>query len=529
MYQEYPFPSRRTCVYGNAICASSSPWASQAGLEILQKGGNAIDAAIAMASTLTVTEPTCNGLGSDMFALIWKDEKLYGYNGSGKSPKALDPDILRNMGLRELPLDGVIPITVPGAVKGWYDIWEKFGKLSFEECFEPAIHYGKEGFIVTPQLAILWEDSYRRFGDKKESIYQPWKETFAPKGRAPREGERFVNKDIAKTLEIISKTKTKDFYHGKLADKIVDTITKAGGYLRKEDLENHKGLWVQPLKTTYRGVDIWELPPNGHGITVLMTLQLLEELPLETMSEELSRHYTIEALKLAYTDVREYVADPDHMICTPEQLLHLEYSNSRRKLLEEQAQEAKIGTPPGESTVYFAVADEEGTMVSWIQSNYEGFGSGVVIPGTSIACNDRGANFNLRKGHANEAGGGKRSYHTIIPGFMTKDGKAFGAFGVMGGFMQPQGQVQVIRRLLDDGYNPQAALDAPRWQWLGGLSLEVEEDMNPNGIKDLKTRGHDIQMVKDSRSMGRGQIILKTKEGYVAGTEKRTDGSIYAR
>ena len=237
-------------------------------MKMLEKGGNAVDAAIAMASTLTVTEPTCNGLGSDMFALVWKHEKLHGYNGSGKSPKALDGQKLRDMGLREMPLDGVIPITVPGAVKGWYDLWEAFGSLPFETCLEPAINYGKNGFLIQPQLALLWEDSYRRFGPKKEEMFQPWKDVFAPKGRAPKEGERFVNKDIAKTLEIIAETKTEDFYRGALADKMAKTITEFGGFLQKEDLENHRGLWVEPLSTRYRGVDIWELPPNGHGITV---------------------------------------------------------------------------------------------------------------------------------------------------------------------------------------------------------------------------------------------------------------------
>lgn len=529
MNRDYPYFSRRTCVYGNAVCASGSPWASRAGMEILHNGGNAVDAAVAMASTLTVTEPTCNGLGADMFAMIWKDGKLYGYNGSGKSPKGLDPEELRNAGYRELPREGVIPITVPGAVKGWYDIWRKFGRLSFQDCLAPAIHYGEEGFLVPPQLALLWEDSYRRFGNREEELYRPWRETFAPKGRAPMEGERFKNPDLAGTLRRIAETETEDFYRGELAKKIAGRVQEFGGYLSEEDLASHEGLWVEPLKTAYRGVDIWELPPNGHGIAVLMTLQLLEELPLDTMSEEMARHYTIEALKLAYTDVREYVADPDYMEVTPAELLDEKYAEKRRSLLGEQAKKAEIGNPGGSSTVYFAVADEEGTMVSWIQSNYEGFGSGVVIPGTSIALNDRGANFNLRKGHPNEAGGGKRSYHTIIPGFMTKDGEAYGAFGVMGGFMQPQGQVQVIRRLLDDGCNPQAALDAPRWQWKGGLALEVEGDMDPAGVKDLKTRGHEVQPISDCRDMGRGQVILKTKDGYVAGTEKRTDGTIYVR
>lgn len=484
-----------------------------------------MDAAVAMASALTVVEPTCNGLGSDLFALVWHEGKLYGYNGSGKSPASLTSEALREGGFSEMPMEGVFPITVPGAVKGWTDLWERFGSLDFARCLLPAVELGEKGFLVQPQLALLWEDSYRRFGNRKGKEFQEWRKVFAPKGRGPKEGEEFRNPDIARTLQEIGETRGKSFYQGDLGKKIDAHMKEVGGFLSMEDLKAHQGLWVEPLSTSYRGYEVWEIPPNGHGISVLMTLKILEGMDFTGMEESEVRHIIIEAMKLAYADVKEHVADPRFMTVSTEELLDDAYASCRRKGITSRAQKVETGISPAPSTVYFAVADEE-MMISMIQSNYEGFGSGIVVPGTSIALNDRGGNFTLRPGHPNEVGGGKRTYHTIIPGFITKEGKPYGAFGVMGGFMQPQGQVQVLHQLLDLGRNPQAALDAPRWMWEGDLTLKVETSMGQGALSDLKARGHHVIPVVDERDMGRGQIILKVEDGYVAGTEKRTDGSI---
>ncbi len=507
------------------MVASSSPAASEVGERILCKGGNATDAAVAMAAALPVVEPTCNGLGSDLFCLYWDGETLHGYNGSGKSPRRLD---LHHCPTCEtLPKDGVLPIMTPGAVAGWVDLHETFGSLAFEEVLAPAISLAEEGFIVGEQLALLWEESFQRFlPHREESLYGPWFSIFAPKGRAPRAGEIVSLPELGKSLRAIAKTKGEAFYRGEIAEAIDETMREVGGFFRKEDLEVHRGMFVDPISVRYRGVDVWEIPPNGHGIAVLVALGILEEMDLQSMSEIERQHALIEAMKLAYVDIKEVVADQEYMEVSVEELLDTAYHQGRRDLIASRATSPVPSFGASPSTVYFAVADEAGRMVSMIQSNFDGFGSGVVVPEWGVALNNRGCNFNLRKGHPNCVGPNKRSYHTIIPGFMTKDGEAFGAFGVMGGFMQPQGQLQVISRLLDEGCTAQEALDAPRWQWKEGCRLDVEREFGQELLQGLEEKGHLLTRLDDYREMGRGQIILRHGEIYSGGTEKRTDGVI---
>lgn len=519
------YPSERRLTFGRAMVASSSPAASEVGEKILSQGGNAMDAAVAMAAALPVVEPTCNGLGSDLFCLYWDGEKLHGYNGSGKSPQRLDLNHCPSHHI--LPKDGVLPIMTPGAVAGWVDLQGTFGALSFEEVLAPAISLAEKGFIVGEQLALLWEDSYARFLPyKEEKLYAPWFSIFAPKGRAPRAGEIVSLPELGKSLRAIAKTKGEAFYRGEIAQAIDATMKDANGFLRKEDLEEHRGVFVEPISVRYRGVDVWEIPPNGHGIAVLVALGILEEMDLQGMSEVERQHALIEAMKYAYVDIKEVVADQDFMQVSVEELLDVAYHQGRRGLITSHASCPVPSFGTSSSTVYFAVADEAGRMVSMIQSNFEGFGSGVVVPEWGVALNNRGCNFNLRKGHPNCVGPKKRSYHTIIPGFMTKEGKAYGAFGVMGGFMQPQGQLQVISRLLDEGLNPQEALDAPRWQWKERCHLDVEKEFGEELLQGLEEKGHLLNRLEDYREMGRGQIILRHGEIYCGGTEKRTDGVI---
>lgn len=524
---EYPHSSVRNIVYSkNAMVATSNPSAASAGLNVLREGGNAVDAAIAAAATMVVTEPTCNGLGSDMFAILHVNGKLHGINASGKSPSDISLEKLREKGYDKMPQQGVLSINVPGAVAGWVKLSEKFGNLPFERLLKDAIEYAEEGFAVSPKVADLWNTCFEKYSKCKGEEFKPWFETYAPKGRAPFAGEIFVNKDIGKTLKNIAKTKGESFYKGEEAQKIAEFVKKYGGYLSEDDLKNYEPLWVDPISTSYRGYDIWEMPPNGHGITVLMTLKLLSQFNFDEKDEE-AVHKQIEALKLAYIDAKEYVADREYMKVTVKDLLSDNYMVKRRELIGENALYPQVGTPGTGSTIYLATADKWGNMVSLIQSNYEDFGSGIVIPGTSIALNNRGANFNFIENHPNCLGGGKRSYHTIIPGFITKQGKALGAFGVMGGFMQPQGHVQVLTNMIDFNLNPQSALDMPRWQWTGEKRVEVEKDFPKKIIEGLKKRGHEIMVNEDWTDMGRGQIIIRNEDGvYCGGTEKRTDGTI---
>ncbi len=533
----YPHSSRRTVVHAkNGMVASGNPTASSIGLQTLLKGGNAVDAAVAMAASMPLVEPTGNGLGSDAFVMVWKDGRLFGLNGSGPSPAGASIESYRAKGLDHVPARGVHSVDVPGAVGAWAAVHERFGRLSFEETLAPAIRYAEEGFPVSPTVADNWERGFRLFSGLRESEraagrdaawLEPWFEHFAPEGRAPLPGEVFASPDIARTLRRIAATKGEDFYRGELAREIAGFFAAHGGFLSEEDLAAYRPEWVEPISVSYRGYDVWEMPPNGHGITVLMALQILKGFEPGERLTAATMHRQIEAMKLAMSDTAEYVTEPSAMRVTVENLLNPAYAESRRALIGERAMLPKAGDPRGSSTVYFCAADRDGMMVSFIQSNYRGFGSGVVIPGTGISINDRAENFRFDAAHANRLEGGKRPYHTIIPGFLTKDGEAVGPFGIMGGFMQPQAHVQVLENLIDWRLNPQQALDAPRWQWTGGRHVDVEYDMPQAEVLGLIRRGHEISVVADLNLMGRGQMILRDPSGvYVGGTEKRTDGTI---
>ena len=526
---EYPYPSKRNLLYSNrGMVATSQPLAAQAGLDMLKKGGNAVDAAIATAACLTVVEPTSNGIGGDAFAIIWIDGELHGLNASGPAPEALSLEYFEKQGLKEMPTFGPIPITVPGVPAAWAALSERFGNLSLKTVLKPSIQYARNGFPITPATAYFWNKAYQNaLTNYQGDIFNPWFQTFAPEGRAPMAGEMWKSEGHAKTLEAIAKSEGRDFYEGELADKIDAFLTKHQGKLKKKDLEQYKVRWEKPVSVSYRGYDVWEIPPNGQGMIALQALAILQGMEPQPVENEEATHQIIEALKLAFVDGTTHIADPDHMKSSLEDLLSEEYIQSRRKLIGKTAIMPEPGFPPRSGTVYMAAADGEGNMVSMIQSNYMGFGSGVVVPETGIALHNRGHNFSLDPRHPNCLAPGKRPYHTIIPGFLTKDGQAMGPFGVMGGFMQPQGHLQLLTKIIDFKLNPQAALDAPRWQWLGGKKIEVEQNYPETLIQQLAERGHDISLQRERGSFGRGQMILRNETGVLCGaTEPRTDGYV---
>ncbi|MCL2360224.1 MAG: gamma-glutamyltransferase family protein [Defluviitaleaceae bacterium] len=524
-----PYPSTRNLHYARGgMVATSQPLAAQAGLDVLKKGGNAIDAAIATAACLTVVEPTSNGIGGDAFAIVWTDGKLHGLNSSGPAPMAISIDKVKALGHTEMPKHGWIPVTVPGAPAAWASLNRRFGKLTLEECLAPAIHYARNGYPLSPSLGRGWAGGYnyyrRNFTGPE---YAPWFETFAPKGRAPVTGELWKSEAHATTLEEIAATGATSFYEGSLADKITAFSKKHGGFLREEDLAAFEPEWIDPISVKYRGYDIWELPPNGQGLVALIALNILNGFP-PTVDALETYHRQFEAMKLAFTCGKATITDPTHMAIPTKDLLGYTFADALRGQIGPRALEPAAFLPPKGGTVYLATADGDGNMVSFIQSNYMGFGSGIVIPGTGIAMQNRGADFSLDPAHPNALTGGKRTYHTIIPGFLTKDGEALGPFGVMGGYMQPQGHVQVIMNMIDQKLNPQAALDAPRWQWTQGKNFEVEHHFPKAIAQGLAARGHRISIPLESGSFGRGQIILRDPSTgvLIGGTESRTDGGI---
>lgn len=527
---QYRYPSRRRLVYGRRgmVCASQ-PLAAQAGLDMIKKGGNAFDAALAAAACLAVVEPMSCNMGGDGFALIWHEGKLYGLNASGPAPALLSVDTLKQAGYTEMPKYGWGAVTVPGVTSGWAEINKRFGKLSLSQILEPAASYARDGFPVSPVVSALWNRLAESF--KKElspEFYEAWAADFTIGGRAPRAGEIFKYKGMAETLEELGKTNCESFYRGAIADAIGSYSRKTGGYLRKEDLAAYKAQWVEPITTNYRGYDVWEIPPNGHGIVVLMALNILEGMDLSAGHDDPeTAHKIMEALKLAFTDGKRYVADPRAMKPTVEQLLSKDYAAKRRALIGSTALEPKPGTPYCGDTVYLNAADGDGNMISYIQSIYCGFGSGTVLPGTGIVFHNRGNNFTMDETMENCVAPGKKPYHTIIPGFLSKDGKAVGPFGVMGGFMQPQGHVQVLTNMIDFHMNPQEALDAPRWMWTGEKKISLERLYNSEMADKLTRTGHDITIPVNSLEFGRGQIILRDGDGTLCGaTEPRTDGTV---
>ena len=528
------YPSRRYPIYAKGgMVNCSCPQASAAGLEALRRGGNAVDAAVAAAAALTVTEPTANGLGSDAFAILWseKDQKLYGLNSSGKSPALISPEQLDKDGLGrdgKMPRYGWAPVTVPGAVKAWAELNRRFGRLTLEEVLKPAIRYAAEGYPCSPAISGAWEKAFVLYQKElKAPCFEEWFRTFAPQGRAPRPGEPIRLPDHAATLEEIAQSRGESFYSGRLARQMDAESRKYGGYLRFEDLAAHEVLWVEPLSVSYRGFEVCELPPNGQGIVALMALNLLNQFRLTEKESVEIYHRQIEAMKMSFADAFHFVTDPAHMQADPRDYLQESYARERAARMQDMAQVWSHGTPPKSGTVYLCCADGEGNMVSYIQSNYMGFGSGIVVEGTGIALQNRGADFSLNPANINYLRPGKRSYHTIIPGFLMKDGKPLGPFGVMGGYMQPQGHVQVVSNLLDFHLNPQQAIDAPRWQWMREGHVVLEPGFAPEIIAGLRQRGHQIEISENTASFGRGQMILRQPDGVlVGGTESRTDSNI---
>ena len=419
---DYPHPSRRTVVYArNGMTCAGNPTAASVGLQVLLKGGNAVDAAVAMAAVMPLAEPTGNGLGSDAFVMVWKDGKLYGLNGSGPSPKSASIEALRAKGCEKIPAYGVLASDVPGAVGAWAAVHERFGQLQFADVLAPAIEYAENGFPVSPTVADLWGRAVKLYsGMRSDAQFEPWFTHFAPQNRAPEPGEIFRSSDIAATLKRIAETKGEAFYRGEIAEKIAAFFAAHGGLLTADDLASWRPEWVEPLSVNYRGYDVWEMPPNGHGITVLMALKTLSGMQLGAPLTAETMHQQIEAMKLAMSDTAEHVTEPSAMRVTTDELLSDEYAAKRRALIGEQALLPKAGDPRGSSTVYFCTADRDGMMVSFIQSNYRGFGSGIVIPGTGISMNDRMENFRFDPAHANCLEGGKRPYHPENRGIYTQ-------------------------------------------------------------------------------------------------------------
>lgn len=524
------YVSFRNPVYAkHGMVATTEPQAAQAGLDILKKGGNAIDAAIAVAATLTVVEPTSNGIGGDNFAIIFHESKLTGLNSSGYAPSKLSMDALNTLNLTEIPKFGVIPITVPGAVQGWVSLSKKFGKLPLSEVLKPAIAYARNGFVVSKTVAKYWKNAHEIYKiHLKDEVFKPWFDTFTKDGKTPKAGEIWTLPYHANTLEEIGKTDGSSFYQGKLADQITTYLDKYQGFLSLSDLSAYQSSWVEPIKTTYRDSTVYELPPNGQGAVALMGLNILEHKTFKKKESLETYHYQLEAMKLAFADGLNYLSDPKTMTVNLNDLLSKNYAKKRFNQISSDALIPTHGQPQGSGTVYLATADQEGNMVSMIQSNYMGFGSGVVIPETGIALHNRGHNFSLSKESPNQLAPLKRPYHTIIPGFIEKQNTYYGPFGVMGGFMQPQGHLQVVMNLIDFDLDPQQALDAPRWQWIKEKEIHVEPDFNPRFIKGLRKKGHDIIIQPELGSFGRGQIIIYDihKKTYQGGTEKRADGTI---
>lgn len=528
------YPSRRYPIYARGgMVNCSSPQAASAGLEILRIGGNAMDAAIAAAAALTVVEPTSNGLGSDAFAIIWseKERKLYGLNSSGRAPMLASIERIAGDGRAvngAMPKYGWGPVTVPGAVKAWAAVNERFGRLTLSETLAPAVRYASEGYPCSPNLGQGWSRAYSNY--KKaftEPCFDAWFRTFVPDGRPYEAGEIIRLPDHAATLEEIGRTNGESFYKGDLARRMDAESRRFGGYLRYEDIAAHEALWQEPLSVSYRGYDVCELPPNGQGIVALTALNILKEFDFPAMSRAEACHRMIEAVKMSFADAFRTVTDPEYMTFDPREFLRPEYGAARAR---EMADTARVWTdklPPKSGTVYLCSADGEGNMVSFIQSNYMGFGSGIVIDGTGIALQNRGADFSLDPGDVNRLTPGKRSYHTIIPGFLMKNGSPVGPFGVMGAYMQPQGHVQVISNFVDLHMNPQQALDAPRWQWMRDGRVTVEQSFDKDAVDALILRGHDAQVSANTASFGRGQMIVRLDNGVlVGGTESRTDSNI---
>ena len=539
------FATRSEVIAKHGMVATSQPLASQIGLDILKNGGNAIDAAIAANAALGLMEPTGNGIGGDLFAIVWhaKTQKLYGLNASGRSPQGLDFKTMKaeikKLGRDNIPPYGMLPISVPGTVDGWFELHNKFGKMPMKDILSPAISYANEGFPVSELIAYYWNLSV----PKLSSQVGGFKDTYTINGKAPKKGQMFRNPELASTLAQIAEGGRDAFYRGDIAKKI-DTFMKAnGGYLRYEDLAQHTSTWVEPASTNYRGYDVFELPPNGQGIAALQMLNILEQHDLTSMGflSEQALHVMTEAKKLVFEDRAKYYVDPDFYNVPLSGLLNKDYALERNKLITDKAAiRVDAGNPAmyQGDTIYLTTADSEGNMVSLIQSNYRGMGSGVAVPGLGFIFQDRGQLFSLDESHANVYQANKRPFHTIIPAFVMKDGKPFISFGLMGGAMQPQGHVQIITNIIDFGMNLQEAGDATRWQHFGSTEpteaqgktlrgagvLAIESDIPYQTIRGLMNRGHNISF--DRGGYGGYQAIMwdDKEKVYYGASESRKDG-----
>ena len=514
-----PYHSQRPIVTASNVVSTSQPLASQAGARMLLDGGNAIDAALAAAIALTVLEPTGNGIGSDAFALVWDTKELHGINGSGRSPASWS---LERFGhLQEMPKYGWDSVTIPGAVSVWHELSQRFGRLPFQQLFEPAIEYAHGGFPVSPIIAEKWETAAEIYRG-----YDEFSRVFLPGGKAPVAGATFHLKEAATTLEEICQSGGESFYRGDLARMIARCSEEQGGGLRYTDLASHQAQWVQPISKQYRGMELFELPPNGQGIAALIALGILDlfdlkKYPVDSVD---SVHLQVEAMKLAFADVSCHLADIEAMKVDYRKMLDPGYLRKRADGIDMTLSRSPVtGIPEGGGTVYLAAADADGMMVSFIQSNFNGFGSGIVVPGTGISLNNRGYGFRVQDGHPNCVGGGKKPFHTIIPGFVMDRGKPLMAFGVMGAHMQAQGHVQMMTRIFDYAQNPQAASDAPRWHVMQESGLALENGFPPSAIQGLKERGHEI-FSEESDIFGGAQLILKSGNHYIAGSDHRKDG-----
>ena len=531
------FSSRSEVISQNGMVATSHPLATQIGVDILKKGGNAIDAAIAANAAVGLMEPTGSGVGGDLFAIIWieKEKKLYGLNASGRSPKNLDIDYFKQNNFKKIPAYGPLPISVPGCVDGWFEMHEKFGKISMQKILNPTINYAENGFPVTELVSY-----YMNISDKFFNHYPNFKETYYVNESTPKKGEIFKNLDLANTLKLIAKKGREEFYEGKIAQIISDFVIEQGGFLSLEDLKEHKSEWIEPVSINYRGYDIWELPPNGQGIAALQILNLLEEFDIKSMgfgSAEYIHHFT-EAKKIAFADRAKYYADMDFNQIPVDYLISKKYAKKRRIEINSNraSRKVKAGDIESGDTIYLTTADSEGNMVSLIQSNYRGMGSGMIPPGLGFMLQDRGELFSLEKGHFNIYEPGKRPFHTIIPAFITKDNEPYVSFGLMGGAMQPQGHAQIIINLIDFDMNLQEAGDAPRMRhtssqqptggdMIDGGELSLESGFDYKEIRKLQKYGHKI--IYSLGTFGGYQAIMYDKDlgVYFGASESRKDGN----
>jgi gamma-glutamyltranspeptidase/glutathione hydrolase len=531
------FSTRSEVIASNGMVATSHPLASQVGIDILKNGGNAIDAAIAANAAIGLMEPTGNGIGGDLFAIIWieKEKKLYGLNASGRSPSDLDLDFFKTNNYSSIPAYGPLPVSVPGCVDGWFELNERFGSMKMSDILKPAIDYAENGFPVTELVSYYMELASNNFIE-----YPNFKETYFIDGASPKKGELFKNIHLANTLRVIASEGRKGFYEGEIAKIISEFIQEQGGFLSYDDLKNHKSEWVEPVSTNYRGYDVWELPPNGQGIAALQILNLLEGFDIESMgfgSAEYIHHF-VEAKKIAFADRAKYYADPDFNKIPTQYLISKEYSNKRRAEINSNkaAKSVQALNLENGDTIYLTTADSDGNMVSLIQSNYRGMGSGMVPPGLGFMLQDRGELFSLEEGHFNVYEPNKRPFHTIIPAFITKNNKPYVSFGLMGGAMQPQGHAQIVINLIDFGMNLQEAGDAPRIrhqsseQPTGGFmkdggQLAIEQGFDYKEIRELIKKGHNI--IYDLGSFGGYQAIMidYIRKIYFGASESRKDGS----